>query len=53
MRTDRTITDNKRDIISRDNKQETCMLLDVPMPGDINVIKKEAEKISKYRDLVI
>jgi hypothetical protein len=27
------------------------MLTDVPIPGDRNVIKKEAEKILKYKDL--
>jgi hypothetical protein len=27
------------------------MLIDVPIPGDRNVIKKEAEKILKYKDL--
>jgi hypothetical protein len=29
------------------------MLLDVPIPGDRNVIQKEAEKILKYKDLTI
>jgi hypothetical protein len=29
----------------------TCMLIDAPIPGDRNVIKKEAEKILKYKDL--
>jgi hypothetical protein len=29
----------------------TRMLIDVAIPGDINVIKKEAEKILKYKDL--
>jgi len=29
------------------------MLLDVAILGDRNVIKKEAEKILKYKDLVI
>jgi hypothetical protein len=28
------------------------MLIDVPIPGDRNVIKKEAEKILKYKDLI-
>jgi hypothetical protein len=34
-------------------KRETCMLLDVSIPGDRNVIQKEAEKILKYKDLTI
>jgi len=29
------------------------MLMDVAIPIDRNVIKKEAEKISKYEDLII
>jgi len=29
------------------------MLIDVAISGDINVIKKEAEKILKYKDLAI
>jgi hypothetical protein len=29
------------------------MLIDVAMPGDRNVIKKEAEKTLKYKDLII
>jgi hypothetical protein len=53
LRADRTIIDNKPGIIIRDNKEGTCMLLDVAMPGDINMIKKEAAKILKYRELVI
>jgi len=29
------------------------MLIDVAISGDINVIKKDAEKILKYKDLTI
>jgi len=29
------------------------MLVDVAIPGGRNVIKKEAEKIVKYKDLII
>ena len=29
------------------------MLIDVPISGDRNVIKKEVEKILKYKDLTI
>jgi hypothetical protein len=28
------------------------MLIDVAIPGDRNVIKKEAVKVSKYKDLI-
>jgi hypothetical protein len=35
------------------NEKGTCMLIDVAISGDRNVIKKEAEKILKYKDLTI
>ena len=53
VQTDRTIPNNKPDIIFRDNEAGTCMLIDVAISGDRNVIKKEAEKILKYKDLTI
>jgi len=42
---------NKPDTIIRDNEKETCMLIDVAISGERNVIKKGAEKILKYKDL--
>jgi hypothetical protein len=53
VQTDRTIPNNKPDIIIHDNEKGTCMLIDVAISGDRNVIKKEAEKILKYRDLTV
>ena len=53
VQTDRTIPNNKQDIIIRDNEVGTCMLIDVAISGDKNVIKKEAEKILKYKYLKI
>ena len=53
VQTERTIPNNKSDIIIRDNEKRTCMLIDVAISGDRNVIKKEAEKILKYKDLTI
>ena len=44
VQTDRTIPNNKPDIIIRDNEEGTCMLIDVAISGDRNVIKKGAEK---------
>ena len=44
---------NKPDIIIHDNEKGTCVLIDVTISGDRNVIKKEAEKILKYKDLTI
>jgi hypothetical protein len=51
VQTDRTIPNSKPGIIIRDNEKGTCVLIDVPIPGDRNVIKKEAEKTPKYKDL--
>jgi len=53
VQTDRTIPNNKPDIIIGDNENGTCMLIDVTISGDRNVIKKESEKILKYKDLTI
>ena len=53
VQTDVTIPNNKPDIIIRDNEKGTCMLIDVTVSGDGNVIKKEAEKILKYKYLTI
>jgi hypothetical protein len=51
VQTDRTIPNNKSDIIIRDNKKGKCLLIYVAISGGRNVIKKEAEKILKYKDL--
>jgi hypothetical protein len=53
VQTDRTTTINKPDIIIHDNEKGTCMLIDVAISGDRNVIKKEAEKILKCKYLTI
>jgi hypothetical protein len=42
VQTDKTIPNNKPDNIIRDNGKGTCMLIDVGISGDRNVIKKEA-----------
>jgi len=53
VQTDRTIPNNKPDIIIHDNEKGTCLLIDVAISGERNVVKKEAEKILKYKDLTI
>ena len=53
VQTDRTIHNNKPDIVVRDNEKGKCMFIDVVISGDRNVIKKEAEKILKYKNLTI
>jgi hypothetical protein len=41
VETDRTTPNNKPDIVTCDNEKGTCMLIDVAVPGDMNVIKKK------------
>jgi len=48
VQTDRTIPNNKPDLIIRDNEERRCILIDVAISGDRNVVKKEAEKILEY-----
>jgi hypothetical protein len=52
VQTDRTIPNNKPDNVIRDNKKETCKLMVVAIPGDRNVIKREADKILKHAVLI-
>jgi hypothetical protein len=52
VRTDRTIPNNKPDIVISDNNKGTYMLIYGAIPGDRNVIKKEDEKILKYKDII-
>ena len=44
VQTDRTIPNNKPDIIIRDNEKRTYMLIDVVISGDRNVMKKKPRK---------
>ena len=53
VQTDRTINSNKPDITVRDNEKGTCILIDVAISGDRNVIKNEANKILKYKGVTI
>jgi hypothetical protein len=46
-KSDKTIPNNKWDILIRDNDKRTCVLIEFPNSGDRNVIKKQAEKMLK------
>ena len=52
VRTDRTVPNNRPDIILR-KRGQTCLLIDVSIPADRNISLKEAEKRLKYKDLEI
>ena len=49
IQTDKTIPNNKPDILIRDNERGMCMLIEVAISGERTVIEKEAEKILKYK----
>ena len=53
METDRIVPNDKPDIIMSDSERGTGVSIDAVIPGDRNVIKKEAEKILKYKDLIL
>ena len=42
-KTDRTISNNKPEIITRYNEKGTCLLIYTAISGERNMIKKEAE----------
>jgi hypothetical protein len=50
VQTDRTISNDKPDIIIHDNEEGKCVLINAAISGDRNVITK-AEKILKYNNL--
>ena len=45
MQTDPISSKNKSDIINYGNEKGTCVLIDVPISGDRNAIKKAVEMI--------
>jgi hypothetical protein len=53
VQTHPTKPNNKTDIIVNDNEERTCLLRNVAIYGDRNVIKKAVEKIIKRKGLII
>ena len=53
INTDRTIKANRPDIVVKDRKAKTCLLIDMSVPSDKNVPVKTFDKLSKYKDLEI
>lgn len=53
MKTNITIPNNKADIIILINDKGTCLLIDITISGDRDVIKEKAEKILKYKGLTV
>ena len=53
IETDKKCKANRPDITIHQKKLRECTFVDITIPVCTNVIKKEAEKITKYRDLEI
>ena len=51
--TDRTIAANRPDIVLKNKKDKTCLLIDMTVPLDTNTSGKTTEKLDKYKDLEI
>jgi hypothetical protein len=49
VHTDREVTAIRPAIIIKNNKENTCTLIDVATPADRNMVQKEAEKKLKYK----
>jgi hypothetical protein len=53
VQTDRDVLANRSDIIVKNKKDKTCLLIDVAIPSDKNIIQKEAENKLKNENLSI
>jgi hypothetical protein len=51
--TDREVMANRPDIIIKNKKEKTCILIDATIPADRSVMHKEAKKKLKYKSLCI
>jgi hypothetical protein len=52
VKIERNVSNNKPDIIIRGKEKATCLLINIPFPGDRNSFKKEGE-ILKIKGLSI
>lgn len=51
--TNLTISANRPDIIVHNKKDKMCLLIDVTIPVDHNIVEKENNKLFKYKSLGI
>ena len=51
VHTERGVTASRSDIIIKNTKEKTCILIDVAIPADRNVVQKETEKKLQYKSL--
>jgi hypothetical protein len=53
IQTDREVLANRTDIIIKNMKCKICLLINVAVPSDRNVIQKESENKLQYKNLSI
>ena len=53
IHTERTIAANRPDIVLKNKKDKTCLLIDMTIPLDTNTSVKTTEKLNKDKDLEI
>ena len=53
IQSDTVIEHRRSHIVCIDKIVKSCLIIDVAVPGDQNIIVKEQEKIDKYQDLRI
>jgi hypothetical protein len=51
IQTDKIIEARRPDLILLDKEKKECQIIDIAIPGDTRVVRKEEEKITKYREL--
>ena len=49
IHTDRATAANRPDIVLKNKKNKTCLLIDMTIPLDTNTSVKTTEKLSKYK----
>ena len=53
VNTDREVTTNTSDIIIKNKKEKTYILIDVLIPADRNILQQEVENKLKYKSFCI
>jgi len=51
--TDKKVMTNRPEIMIHDSKNKSCKIINIAIPACTNVVKKIAEKITKYKELEI
>ena len=50
---DRKIDANRPDIIIKNHEEQTCIMMDMAVPSDQNILLKGFQKLPKYKDLEV